>query len=161
MDPKKYVGSGFEDGDLLPFDPETPEPLNSLFRARDPEQISDSNSSQNLGSVGHNLGACLQINVFRSSQTLELLTSPPLATHSTPTKISSGERHFNGNVWPVFEHLWGLSSPSSKKSARTLIDSKAQRSTDNSKQCKFHHLEAQKNVNFPRLPFRPETGSIR
>ena len=55
--------------ELSPSDPETPEPFNSRFWVRDPERSSDSNSPQNLGSVGQNLGSREikvngQINVF-------------------------------------------------------------------------------------------------
>ena len=66
MGTKKFVEGGFgygeseyevsfslalRNGELSPSDPETPEPFNSPFRARNSEQSSDSNSPQNLGSV--------------------------------------------------------------------------------------------------------------
>ena len=51
------VGLAPQNGELPPSDPETPEPFNSPFRARSPERNSDSNSPQNLGSVGQNLGS--------------------------------------------------------------------------------------------------------
>ena len=44
-------------GGLSPSVPETPEPLNSPSRARNPERSSYSNSLQNLGSVGQSLGS--------------------------------------------------------------------------------------------------------
>ena len=44
-------------GELSPSVPKTPEPFNSPFRARNPERSSDSNASQNLMSVGQNLGS--------------------------------------------------------------------------------------------------------
>ena len=44
-------------GELSPSVPETQEPFNSPFRARNPERSSDSNSPQNLGSVSQNLGS--------------------------------------------------------------------------------------------------------
>ena len=43
------------DGELSPSEPKTPEPFNSPLRAQNPEQTSDSNSPQNLGSVGQNV----------------------------------------------------------------------------------------------------------
>ena len=72
MGTKKYVEWGFGDGEseyevsfglsthngeLSPSVHETPEPLSSPFWARNPELRSDSNSPQNLRSVGQNLGA--------------------------------------------------------------------------------------------------------
>ena len=42
-------------GELSPSVPEILEPFNSPIRARNPERSSDSNSPQNLGSVGQNL----------------------------------------------------------------------------------------------------------
>ena len=71
MGTKKRVGgvsgqgkSGYEvsfglaprNGELSPSDPEIPQPFNSPLRARNPERSSDSNSPQNLGSGGQNLG---------------------------------------------------------------------------------------------------------
>ena len=44
-------------GELSPSVPETPEPLNSPFQARNPERSSDSNFPQYLGSVSQNLGS--------------------------------------------------------------------------------------------------------
>ena len=44
-------------GDLLPSDPETPEPFNSLFRARNPERSSDLNFLHDFGSVSQNVGS--------------------------------------------------------------------------------------------------------
>ena len=41
---------------LSPSVPKTPDPFNSPFRARSPEGSSVSNSPQNVGSVGQNLG---------------------------------------------------------------------------------------------------------
>ena len=44
-------------GELSSSDPETSEPFNSPFRARNPERGSDSNSPQKLGSASQNLGS--------------------------------------------------------------------------------------------------------
>ena len=50
-------GLGPQSGELSPSDLETPESFNSPFRDRKPERSSDSNSTQNVGSVSQNLGA--------------------------------------------------------------------------------------------------------
>ena len=50
-------GRASRNGVLSPSDPQTPEPFNSPFRARNLERASDSNFAQNLGSVGQNLGS--------------------------------------------------------------------------------------------------------
>ena len=50
-------GLARRNGELSPSDPKTPEPFNSPFRSRNPERTSDSNSPQNVGSVGQNLGS--------------------------------------------------------------------------------------------------------
>ena len=71
MGTKKYVEEGFgygeseyevsfglapRNGELSPSVPKTPEPFNSPCRARNPERSSNSDSPQNLGSAGQNLG---------------------------------------------------------------------------------------------------------
>ena len=50
-------GLASRNGELTPSEPKTPEPFNSPFRARNPERSPDSNSAQNLGSVGQKLGS--------------------------------------------------------------------------------------------------------
>ena len=50
-----WFWSSTRNGDLQPSDPETPDPLNSPFRDRNPERRADSSSPQNLGSVRQNL----------------------------------------------------------------------------------------------------------
>ena len=51
------LGLAPRNGELSPSEPKTPELFNSPFRARNPERSPDSNSPQNLGSVGQNLGS--------------------------------------------------------------------------------------------------------
>ena len=107
-------------GELLPSDPQTPEPFNSSLRSRSPDRSSDSNSPPKLGSVGQNpeiKGQCFLmsndvINFFDLSNSLTICFDD--SHFAKVLWVSLSSRYFlfvfilnpDGDLWSVDSRIY-------------------------------------------------------